>query len=176
MLLDESAIDYSQWLPKSFREEYPHRAKQLSVSSQHNTYQHRKSMLPIEQLLERDIITGEQYHAGIVVASLRRSIRHSLGVERMVCTIMPVLEESSNFGMSPTVMLNFLLNGLNKWQCELVEHITTIPKHDRPVPPLDEQVYWKWFNLCVDATRDGLDRINKNVDKAEDMAKNRVTE
>ncbi len=119
---------------------------------------------PVDILLERDVITGDQHRAAMQVIHARLGIAKGLGVEKFTARMVSVHEETPVAIMAPGKFLEAAFSNLNPWQRNLVDLITALPRGDndrhRTLVAKDSA----WLSHCCNSVRSALDVMKKNID------------
>lgn len=143
----------------------------IKLDRRDNQFRAAISTFPIDWLLERGTIDYEQHKAGLIVLSIRKAIRHSLGIDRMVTELLPPERENQARAVSPSVYLNFLQKGLLCWQVELLNRITSLQReeNDRESRPLTKNDLQGWVSRGAINVKCTLDRVSANLDNMENL-------
>ena len=149
-------IDVSQWLPRNWEE----------------LYIHKPNKLPIDQLMERGTISGDQHSAAFFIIKLRRNINNALGVDKIIEEYSGDVSESYHV-LSPSCTLNYVLNGLRPYQLNILNAVTITHRSDfdreeRPATQND----LRWISYCCKTLQESLDHVKKNIDELVKLAKN----
>lgn len=160
----EENHDISQWLPRSFAVEYPHRSNQKDITTNRGSITTTLGLYPVDTLLSKNIITPDQHESAMTLITVRKAIRNSLGVDRTFEMFSPNDGEHIT-NVTATALLTRSLHGMTKSQISMLDLITTLPKHKSRHPDkqmtLDEI---RWISVCCANVKDILERLKINID------------
>lgn len=171
-------IDPTQWLERSFAESYPFAfRKVMIVSNRMGTNYHSKNRLPVDILLDRGLITGEQHRTAMFITVTKIAIANAIGFDRVFRDIPVMGYEGVTVGISPSLMLEIALHGLNKWQKNIIDRITDGKRvgDDRTSRPMTNADV-AWIGKCVTSVKESLGLVQKNIDEFKEKAKNSITQ
>lgn len=165
-------VDFTQWLPRAWNEQYTHRLTKGDITQSNGVYQSSLSKLPVDFLLERAVITGDQHAAAFFIIKLRRNINNSLGVDRLIEEYSGEHSDSYHI-LSPSCTLTYALHGLKPYQLNIVNVVTNTRRADsdretRPATLNDT----RWLSHCCKTLQESLDHVKKNIDELVKLAKN----
>ena len=161
--------DVTEWLPRSFTDEYPHRAAQADITHNRGSITTNLGLYPVDILLAKNVITYDHHESAMKLVTVRKAIRNSLGVDRTFEMFSPKNGECLT-SITATALLTHALRGLTRTQITLLDKITTIPK-EKPCPPdrpmtMDEV---RWVSHCCAQVQDILNKLKINIDSYLDM-------
>lgn len=170
---DYDHIDVSEWLPDRIEVAYAHRIGKGDITRNRGSYTASTSLLPIDVLLEKEIITGDQHRTAMFIYLTRLAIAKSLGLDRVFRDYRLVALDEPSPEISPSAMLTIATKGLKLYEMNLIERITALPNgRIRAITAND----YGWMNKCIDSVRKSLDNAQNNIDSYFKSVKKSYTE
>ena len=156
-------IDTTEWLSRSFEQEYPHRAK--NIARRNDSYEYDGSKSPLDILLREGYISEEHHRIGVFIFNARRMINHKLGTDKIRDSFREYFGGEIDRSMSPEMVLIESMKGLKPYQRNIVDRIASLPRGemDRQSRPLTEYDA-PWVRHCLSTLRESLDVVKKNLD------------